>query len=118
MVQGSQVSLRHVIHDMEARTLRMELRQRAIKRCVPCGDMERRLKIPHPAKVKCGFQTTPEECLYDSGLIRNSETQKFIQHNTRVKDVQQCYCIKIMKYFNYVIFMYYVMEIEQRLFNR
>ena len=46
------------------------------------------------------------------------ETQKFIQHNTRVKNVQQCYCIKIIKYFNYVIFMYYVMEIEQRLFNR
>ena len=51
-------------------------------------------------------------------LLRNSETQKFIQHNTRVKNVQQCYCIKIIKYFNYVIFMYYVMEIEQRLFNR
>ena len=50
--------------------------------------------------------------------LRNSETQKFIQHNTRVKNVQQCYCIKIVKYFNYVIFMYYVMEIEQRLFNR
>ena len=49
---------------------------------------------------------------------RNSETQKFIQHNTRVKNVQQCCCIKIIKYFNYVIFMYYVMEIEQRLFNR
>ena len=53
-------------------------------------------------------------------MIQNSElrTQKFIQHNTRVKNVQQCYCIKIIKYFNYVIFMYYVMEIEQRLFNR
>ena len=37
-------------------------------------------------------------------------TQKCIQHNTRVKNVQQCYCIKIIKYFNYVIFMYYVME--------
>ena len=51
---------------------------------------------------------------------QNSElrTQKFIQHNTRVKNVQQCYCIKIVRYFNYVIFMYYVMEIEQRLFNR
>ena len=51
---------------------------------------------------------------------QNSElrTQKFIQHNTRVKNVQQCYCIKIIRYFNYVIFMYYVMEIEQRLFNR
>ena len=45
-------------------------------------------------------------------------TQKFIQHNTRVKNVQQCYCIKMIKYFNIVIFMYYVMEIEQRLFNR
>ena len=29
----------------------------------------RRLKIPHLAKVECGFRTTPEECLYDSGPI-------------------------------------------------
>ena len=34
-----------------------------------CGDTYRRLKIPHSAKVECGFWTTPEECLYDSGLI-------------------------------------------------
>ena len=46
-VRGSQVALKHVIHDMEARTLVMELRRRAIKRWVPCGDMDRRLKIPH-----------------------------------------------------------------------
>ena len=32
------------------------------------SDMDRRLKIPHSAKVECGFRTTPEECLYDSGL--------------------------------------------------
>ena len=53
----------------------MELRRRAIKRWVPCGDMDRRLKIPHSAKV--------EECLYDSGLnglqYRASYT---IQYNT------------------------------------
>ena len=48
---------------MEARTLVMELRRRAIKRWVPCGDMDRRLKIPHSAKAECGFRTTPEECL-------------------------------------------------------
>ena len=46
MVRGSQVALKHVIHDMEARTLVMELPRRAIKRWVPCGDMDRRLKIP------------------------------------------------------------------------
>ena len=69
MVRGSQVALKHVIHDMEARTLVMELRRRAIKRWVPCGDMDRRLKIPHSAKTECGFRTTPEECLYDSGPI-------------------------------------------------
>ena len=69
MVRGSQVALKHVIHDMEARTLVMELRRRAIKRWVPCGDMDRRLKIPHSAKAECGFRTTPEECLYDSGPI-------------------------------------------------
>ena len=69
MVRGSQVALKHVIHDMEARTLVMELRQRAIKRWVLCGDMDRRLKIPHSAKAECGFRTTPEECLYDGGPI-------------------------------------------------
>ena len=68
-VRGSQVALKHVIHDMEARTLVMELRQRAIKRWIPCGVMDRRLKLPHSAKVECGFRTTPKECLYDSGPI-------------------------------------------------
>ena len=47
MVQGSQVALKHVIHDMEVRTLVVELRRQAIERWVPCGDMDRRLKIPH-----------------------------------------------------------------------
>ena len=60
MVQGLQVALKHVIHDMEARTLVMKLRRRAIKRWVPCGDMDRRLKIPHSAKAECGFGTTPK----------------------------------------------------------
>ena len=69
MVRGSQVALKHVIHDMVTKTLVMELRRRAIKRWVPCGDMDRRLKIPHSASVECGFRTTPEDCLYDSGLI-------------------------------------------------
>ena len=69
MVRGSQVALKHVIHDMEERTLVMELRRRTIKRWVPCGDMDRRLKIPHSAKAECRFRTTPEECLYDSGPI-------------------------------------------------
>ena len=50
------------------RTLVMELVRRAIERWVPCDEMDRRLKIPHSAKVECGFRTTPEECLYDSGL--------------------------------------------------
>ena len=69
MVRGSQVALKHVIHDMETRTLEMELRRRAIKRWVPCGDMDRRLKIPHSVKAECGYRTIPEECLYDSGPI-------------------------------------------------
>ena len=63
------VGLKHVINDMETGTLVMELRQRAIKRSVPCSDMDRRLSIPHPANVERGFLSTPEECLYDSGLI-------------------------------------------------
>ena len=68
LVRGSQVALKHVFHDMEIRILVMELRRRAIKRWVSCSDMDRRLKIPHSAKVECGFRTTPEECPYDSGL--------------------------------------------------
>ena len=68
LVRGSQVALKHVFHDMEIRTRVMELRRRAIKRWLPCWDMDRRLKIPHSAKVECGFWTTPEEYLYDSGL--------------------------------------------------
>ena len=68
MVRGSQVALKHVIHDMVTRTLVMELRRCAIKRWVPCGDMDRRLKIPHSAKV-VRILDSPEECLYDSGLI-------------------------------------------------
>ena len=69
MVGGSQVALKHVFHDMEIKTLVMDLRRRAINRWVPCCDMDRRLKIPHSAKVRCGFRKTPEECLYDSGVI-------------------------------------------------
>ena len=69
MVRGSQVALQNVIHDMVTKKLVVELRRRAIKRRVPCGDMDRRLKIPHSAKVECGFRTTSEECLYNSGLI-------------------------------------------------
>ena len=71
MVRGSQIALKHVIHDMVIKTLVMELRRCAIKRWVTCGDMQgdRRLKIPHSAKVECRYRTTPEECLYDSGLV-------------------------------------------------
>ena len=54
MIRGSQVSLKHVIHDMVTKALVIELRRRAIKRWVPCGDMDRRLKIPHSAKVEYG----------------------------------------------------------------
>ena len=82
LVRGSQVALKHVFHDMEIKTLVMELRRRAIKRWVPCGDMDRRLKIPHSAKVECGFRTTPEECLYDSGLNGFHVWRLIIQYNT------------------------------------
>ena len=59
MVRGSQVALKHVIHDMETRALVMELRPRAIKIWVPCDDMDRRLESPHSAKAECGFRTIP-----------------------------------------------------------
>ena len=47
----------------------MELRRRAIKRWVPCGGMDRRLKIPHAAKVVCGFRKPSEECLSLAPLL-------------------------------------------------
>ena len=53
----------------------------------------------------------------ENTLELKTQNSEIYSHNTRVKNGQQCYCIKIIKYFNYVIFMYYVMEIEQRLFN-
>ena len=86
MVRGSQVVLKHVIHDMVTRTLVIEFRRLAIKRWVPCGDMDRRLKIPQAAKVECGFRTTAEECLYDMGLIDpqyRASQYNTIQYNTR-----------------------------------
>ena len=85
MARGSQVALKHVIHNMVTRTLVMELRRRAIKRSVPCGGMDRRLKIPHSARVECGFRATPEECLYDSGLNGRqyrASSYNTIQYNT------------------------------------
>ena len=63
----------------------MELRRRAIKRWVPCGDMDCMLKIPYSAKVECGFRTIPEECLYDSGLNGlqyRASAYNTIQYNT------------------------------------
>ena len=81
MVRGSQVALKYVIHDMEARTLVMELRRRAFKRWVPCGDIDRRLKMPHSAKAECGFRATPEECLYDNRTI-SIGPHNTIQYNT------------------------------------
>ena len=50
--------------------------------------MDRRLKIPHSAKVECGFRTTPEEYLCDSGLIglhigpHNTLQYNTLQYNT------------------------------------
>ena len=58
MIRGSQVALKHVIHHRVTRSQVMKMRRRAIKRWVPCGDMDRRFKIPHLAKVEYGFQTT------------------------------------------------------------
>ena len=70
MVRGLQVALKHVFHDMETRTLVVELRRRAIIELVPSGNMDHRLKIPHSPKVECGFRTTTKEGgLYDSGPI-------------------------------------------------
>ena len=98
MVRGSQVALKHVIHDLEARTLVMELRRRAIKRWVPCGDMDRRLKIPHSAKVECEFRTTPEECIYHNGPIGPSVQGLIIQYNTiQYNTCIQMQCLKHLR---------------------
>ena len=47
--------LKHVIHNMEIKTLAMELRRLAVKRKALCGAMDHRLKISHSAKYECGF---------------------------------------------------------------
>ena len=67
----------------------MELRRRAIKRWVPCDDIDLRLKIPHSAKVKCGFRTTSEECLYDSGL--NGLQNRASSYNSIQYEVEKTY---------------------------
>ena len=59
MGRGSQVALKHIIRDMVTRSLVMELRRCAVKRWVHCGDIDRRLKIPHSAKVESGFRILP-----------------------------------------------------------
>ena len=87
MIRGSQVAIKHVIHDMVTRTLLMELRRRAIKRWVPCGDMDRRLKIPHSAKVECGFRTTPEEC---NAMQCNAMQCNAMQCNAMQCNAMQC----------------------------
>ena len=103
---------------MEARTLVMELRRRAIKRWVPCGDMDRRLKIPHLAKAKCGFRTTPEKRLYDSGPIGPSVEGLIILYNTiqSLKIVIKIYSSglkqrPVVEYYYY--YLYYVHETVQ-----
>ena len=92
MVRGSQVAVKHVIHGMETRTLVMELRRCAIKRWVPCGDMDSRLNIPHSAKTECGFRTTPEECLYDSGPIGPSVHGLIIQLSI-TRELEDSVCV-------------------------
>ena len=61
--------------------------------------------------VHCRSPNVNNEYSFKCYLIE-IRTLKFIQHNTRVKNVQQCYCIEMIKYCTYVIFMYYVMEIS------
>ena len=96
MVRGSQVAVKRVIHDMVTRTLLIKLRRRTIKRWVSSVDMDRRLKIPHSAKVECGFRTTPEECLYDSGLIGHQyRASIIIQYNTIPKNFQVLFRCKM-----------------------
>ena len=85
MVRGSQVALTHVIHDMEARTLVMELRRRAIKRWVPCGDMDRRLKIPHQPRLSADFRQLPRNAYtiaVQSGHQYRASEYNTIQYNT------------------------------------
>ena len=65
----------------------MELRRHAIKRWVPCGDMDRRLKIPHSAKVECGVRTTSEEC---NAVQCNAMQCNVMQCNEMQCNVMQC----------------------------
>ena len=96
MARGSQVALKHVIPGMETRPLVIELRRRAIKRWVPCVDMDHRLKIPHSAKAECGFRTTPEKYLYDSGIIGlqyRASQYNAIQYNKIQYNICNAFCV-------------------------
>ena len=79
----------------------MELRRRAFKRWVPCGDMDRRLKISHAAKGECGFRTTLEEYLYmyDSGLAFSIGHHNTIQYNTiQYNSILYLQCVRTTEY--------------------
>ena len=63
MVRSSLVVLKHAYRDTGDKIAWGD----AIKRWIPCGDIDRMLKIPHLAND--GFRTTSETCLYDSCQI-------------------------------------------------
>ena len=60
MVRGSQVALKHVIHDMETRTLVMELCRRQLKDRSPVVTWIAGQRSIAQPRLQCGFRTTPE----------------------------------------------------------
>ena len=50
----------------------MELRRHAIKKGVPCDDMNCKLKIPHSAKVGSGFGHFPKNVRYSNVTVRST----------------------------------------------
>ena len=81
---------------MVTMTLVKELRRHAIKRWVPCGGMDRRLKIPHSAKVDFGqlprnaytiavqsiFSIGPHNTIQYNTIQYNTIQYNTIQYNT------------------------------------
>ena len=85
MVRGSQVALKHGINDMEARTLVMELRRHAIKRWVPCGDMDHMLRSLTQPRLSADFGQLPRNAYtiaVQSGHRHRASQYNTIQYNT------------------------------------
>ena len=85
---------------MVTRKLLTELRRYAIKRWVPCGDMDRkdmdrRLKISQSAKVECGFRILPRNMIAVKSAFSIGPQYNAIQCNATMQcSAVQCSAVQ------------------------